>query len=852
MLRTLLVLASCCVAAVTQQEQRPPLWSDRPIARPTPPEVADASWCRSPLDRFVLAAMVQNGVSPAAAATRAEWLRRASLDLCGLPPSPEQVAAFERDDREDAYEREVDRLLQDQAFGERWAQWWLDLARYADSQGYEKDGLRPHMWRYRDWVIEAFARDLPFDQFTVLQLAGDLLPEATVEQRVATAMHRNTMTNTEGGTDNEEFRSAAVVDRTNTTMSVWMGATAGCAQCHDHKYDAISQKEYFQLYAFFDQTEDQDRDDEEPVLRAPTEAQAPRVRELDAKIADLERELAALPREAWVEAVKAQLAAFAAARPRLSPWKLLGPVRAESFEAAIARKIEHQDLVRADAVFDGQQWQERADFVDGRVHEWRGDNASFFLLRTIDCVSPTRAVLALGSDDAIDVWINGVNQMAHNTSRAAAPRQELVEVDLPAGRTEILLRIINGSGPGGFCFELAATTIPPAGELALEKPVSERTASERAMIDAAFAVGSLVAAMLTANLAGLRAELDKLGVPLVAVLKELPPDRRRTTRIHLRGSFLSLGEPVAPAVPACWPALPPTATADRLALAKWLCSRDNPRTARVLVSRAWEQLFGRGLVASTEDFGVQGDRPSHPELLDWLACEVQDRGWSWKALLRGLVLSSTYRQGGAATGDGRERDPQNRWFARSPRLRLSAEMLRDQALSTAGLLSRGVFGPSVMPEQPDGVWGQIYSGDKWRTSDGDDRHRRSLYTLWRRTSPHPTMTTFDAPSREFCVVRRIPTNTPMQALALWNDPQFVECRDALAARVLVEAEASDEARIAWLVRRCLLREPGEQEMSRLLQFLGDERRMLDGATAEVVAFRRLVGVVMGLDEFVTH
>lgn len=645
------VLASALAA---QAPSRAPSFADAPLARSEVPavHVTDPRHVRSALDRFVLVAAAEHGLELAPEATRAEWLRRAALDLTGLPPSPEEISLFERDDRTDAFEREVDRLLATTAHAERMTQWWLDLVRYADSQGYEKDALRPHAWRYRDWVIDAFAADLPFDRFTIEQLAGDLLPDATDEQRVATAMHRNTMTNTEGGTDDEEFRSAAVVDRVNTTMTVWMGATAGCAQCHDHKYDPISQREYFQLYAFFDQTEDTDRPDEAPLLRAPTKTQRARLDELDRAIAVAQRE---------------------------------------------------------------------------------------------------------GTDEG------------------------------------------------------------EAGASARER------------------------------LAALQRDREAIAVPSVPVLKDLPPDRRRTTHVHLRGSFLSPGDVVTPDVPRCWPPLPKDASRDRLAFARWLVDAQNPRTARVLASRLFELLFGRGLVATSEDFGSQGERPSHPELLDFLACELRDDGWSIRRFLRRVVLSATYRRSSAASPIARERDPRNVWLARGPRQRLSAEMLRDQVLAVSGLLARTVGGPSVMPEQPQGIWAQIYSGEQWRTSEGEGRHRRSLYTFWRRTSPHPTMTTFDAPSREFCVVRRIATNTPLQSLVLWNDPQFVECRDALARRVLAEA-ATDEARIEQLFRRCLARTPTALESERLLRFLAEERR----AATDEVAFARVVGVVFALDEFLTH
>lgn len=656
-----MLLAAAAAAQVTSPGTAPASggehWSYRPLVRPALPAVTDPDWCREPLDRFVAAAWTARGLAPSPAADRATWLRRVSLDLSGLPPTPAELAAFLADADADAEARVVDRLLASPAHAERMALWWLDLARYADSQGYEKDALRRHVWRWRDQVIAAFARDQPFDQFTVEQLAGDLLPAATVEQRVATAFARHTMTNTEGGTDDEEFRVAAVIDRVNTAMSVWMGSTVGCAQCHDHKYDPISQREYYGLFAFFDQTADRDQADESPTLAAPTAGQQ---RQLDA----LDAELAAL----------------------------------------LARPV--------------------GELTDAEV---------------------------------------------------AARRQ-----DLDARRAAI-------------------------------------------------------------------------AVPLVPVLQELPADQRRTTRLLRRGSFLTPGEPVTAGVPACWPALPADAPPDRLAFARWLVAAANPLTARVQVNRVWEQLFGRGLVSTGEDFGRQGEPPTHGELLDWLACEFRDGGWSWRRLLRQIALSATYRQSAAADAAARERDPDNVWLARGASFRLAGEVLRDQALAVSGLLVQRVGGPSVMPSQPDGVWGQIYSGEAWRTSDGADGHRRSLYTLWRRTSPHPAMTTFDAPSREFCVVRRVRTNTPLQALVRWNDPQFTACAAALAAAVRTWP-GDDDARLEQLFARCLVRSPQPAEVARLRVLLDDERQRADGdaAAREHTAWSRCASVLMHVDEFVAR
>ena len=773
-------------------------WADRPIVRPTAPATPGEA-ATSDLDRFVHATLREHGLTPASAADRATWLRRVALDLTGLPPTVEEVDTFVADRADGAAARQVDRLLASPRFAERWTQWWLDLARYTDSQGYEKDALRRTMWRYRDWVLDAFASDMSLDRFTELQLAGDLLPDASDEDRLATAFHRQTMTNTEGGTDDEEFRVAAVIDRVDTTMSVWMGATAGCAQCHDHKFDPIRQKEFFELFAFFDQTADNDQGDDAPLLRVPTRAQ----RELAAQFAERD-------------------ATFVRTAVRASTWRRLGPVRAKDFATAHRTPFAPEtDGVRLDAEQQGARWQEMPDYEDGVVHGWQGGNSAFYLHRTLTADAPTSATLGLGSDDAIAVWWNGVEVLRHEIGRPAAADQELVPVELRAGENTLLLKITNGGGPGGFYFKLQ----PPSHAVTAE------------------------------------------GAPAVPVMQELPADKRRTTRIHRRGSFLDQGDEVSPGTPAVWPPLPAGASRNRLGFARWLMSPDNPRTARVFANRIWSELFGQGLVTTLEDFGSQGELPSHPELLDWLACELRDGGWSLRSLLRTIVLSQTYAQSSVTTPQTRELDPDNRWLSRGPAFRMSGEMLRDQALSVSGLLHEKLGGPSVMPPQPDGIWMQIYSGERWVAAEDQDRHRRSLYTFWRRTSPHPQLLIFDAMSREACVLRRQRTNTPLQALVLWNDPQFFEAAQGLAALAMfAEQEGGDEARVAWLWRRCLLRDPTGTERDRLVTLLRDEHaRFLEdpeatrqfatgreGMAEGFAAWTVLASVVLGLDEFVTR
>ncbi len=605
------------------------------------PAVKDTTWPRTGLDSFVLARLEREGLAPTEEADRFTLLRRVSLDLRGLPPSPQEVDAFAQDSAPGAYERAVDRLLNDSAYGERWARMWLDLARYADSAGYGSDPLRT-IWRYRDWVIDAFNRNLPFDQFTLEQLAGDLLPQPTLEQKLATAFHRNTMTNTEGGTDDEEFRVAAVKDRVDTTLQVWMGLTMGCAKCHNHKYDPITQHEYYRFYAFFNQTADADRPDEQPVIRVPSPFVEEQVRRVDARIAAVKRRL--------------------------------------------------------------------------------------------DAPTPSLAVALV-------------------LSRSFIPPLEILEIHGQIAR-------LNRSRPA---------------------------------------------------------------IPTLPVMVELPADKHRETRVLIKGNFLNRGDPVEPGIPAAFHPLPEGMPSNRLGVARWLTDPNNPLTARVTVNRFWAQLFGTGLVETEEDFGTQGELPSHPELLDWLATEYVRLGWDTKAFLRLLVTSATYCQAAKVTPERLAKDPRNRLLSRGPRFRLEAELVRDQALALSGLLSRKMDGPSVYPPQPPGLWQAAFNGQRtWATSQGPDRYRRGLYTFWRRTVPYPSMATFDAPSRELCAVRRIRTNTPLQAFVTLNDPVYVETAQALARRIVQEGGRTVAERARFGLRLCLARPPQPEQVQQVITLFESE------------------------------
>jgi hypothetical protein len=649
-----------------------------PRAEPLP-IVKNPSWPRNGIDFWILARLEQEGLQPSPEADPYTLLRRASLDLRGLPPTPQELARFLGDKAPGAFERAVDRFLDDPGYGERWARIWLDLARYADSAGYGSDPLRT-IWRYRDWVIGAFNRNLPYDQFTIEQIAGDLLPNANLDQKIATAFHRNTMTNTEGGTDDEEFRVAAIKDRVDTTMQVWMGLTMGCAKCHSHKYDPITNDEYYRFFAIFNQTADTDQPDESPVIPAPTPEITDAIRKITLRIEELKQRLE-------VEG----------AAPALATAQVMWEARISS-------------------------------------------------------------------------------NSTHAAARKDVPKEILAILDLPAARrTKEQTR------------QLTEHFRSIAPEL---KPIREEIA---------------------------KLDKERPQIPTVPVMVELAKDKQRGTRVLRKGNFLDPGEAVRPAVPKVLHPLPSGLPVNRLALSKWLVDPANPLTARVAVNRYWAQLFGTGIVETEEDFGTQGELPSHPALLDWMAIRYMESGWNTKAMLKLIVTSATYRQSSRVTPNLLARDPRNRLLARAPRIRLEAEMVRDQALALSGLLSPKIGGPSVFPPQPEGLWQAAFNGQRtWATSQGADKHRRALYTFWRRTVPYPSMATFDAPSREICAIKRVRTNTPLQALVTLNDSVYVEAAQALARRIVREGGSSIEDRVRYALQLCLCRPPRPEQVERLI------------------------------------
>ncbi|MEM7371630.1 MAG: DUF1553 domain-containing protein [Bacteroidota bacterium] len=777
------------------------------------PEVS-SSWIRTDLDRFVLESLQEEGLSPSEEADPLTLLRRVSLDLTGLPPSQKEVESFVAHPSPEAYEQAVDRLLASPHFGERWASMWMDLARYGDSQGYQKDPAR-NIWRWRDWVIHAFNEDMPFDQFTIEQIAGDLLEAPSDLQLLATAFHRNTMNNDEGGTDNEEFRVSAVIDRVNTTFEIWQGTTIGCVQCHSHPYDPFRHKEFYQLYAFFNNTADADRPDEFPTEFLMSPAQEAEVGEIISWIADHD----SIP----IDDLPGSLFADESVVWSHSPFNFA--VSCDPCGGANGRLGDGFEYLRR--ISSGTQIRySNLDLtaVDSLFVQYLGGNGSGRVDIRLD--NPTAQVLRSLQLPPTNAWY-GQSVLDWKEAGTAIPVQD--------GIHDLYLTFSNETNKGSVAdflgFYLQSSSAADAHQV-------RKKFLQLATVDAG----------------------------KTPIMRELSPENSRTSRVFERGNWLVHGDTVYPNVPQVLNSFPTDFPANRLGLAKWLVHPENPLTARVIVNRFWEQMFGIGLVETLEDFGTQGEKPSHPDMLDWLASNfIHQQQWHVKHLLKEIVMSATYRQSSAVTADLLERDPANRWLARGPRIRLSAEQLRDQALASSGLLDTKVYGPSVMPSQPDGIWQVIRNVMKWTPSEGSSRYRRTLYTYWRRSSPYPTMMTFDAPSREFCVSRRVRTNTPLQALTTLNDSTFIEAAEALANRMQVEGGSTPSDQLKYGYYLTMNKAPSPEKAAILDQFYlqtiahysqqPEELEALLGssssASPEYASLINVANVILNLDEVIT-
>ena len=960
-------------------------WS---YVKPVRPDVPDG---KHPVDYFVEQGLAEEGLKFSPETDRRTLARRVALDLTGLPPSPEEVDTFVADKDPNAYPNYVDQLLARDSFGEHWARMWLDLARYADSAGYADDVPRK-IWLYRDYVIRSFNENKPFNQFTTEQLAGDLMKEPSEAQLIATAFHRNTQTNNEGGTNDEEFRNVAVVDRVNTTFATWMGTTMACAQCHTHKYDPITQEEYYQVFAILNQTQDSDKRDERPILSKFTKQQEDEKAKLKSQIKALERKLAVREKDSeflasfskwenglnsthWqvlkptdpiavsgadlaVEDDHSIFASGATAETDKYTFKATSPVekitavkvelltdkrlpgsgpardknlvlnelkltsqpdgnakakrgRFVRLELSGKNRFLHVREVQtfsdgANVALKGTATQSTTGFgglanvaIDGdhksnsfshtakddpspwwevdlgsehnisHVVVWNRTGSGLpsrldgFRLVLRDAARPTvfEETFPKAPERQLEIRLDGVQSARFDTASASYEQpqfesskaidgdaskdsgwsiaggqgrkhQAIFQLENPLLANELSLEL-DQTYPnhpiGRFRVSVTDaakpnTALPETIAKIVAKPESDRDETDQRKLRRYFAEHGPQSREIAKEIAKLREKLEAIQPEAtVPILQEVAEANKRKTHIHLRGSYLSHGAEVQAGFPVSLAPDPEIDAPDRMTLANWLLSDENPLTARVVANRYWEKLFGVGIVATSEEFGSQGELPSHPELLDWLAVEFKESNWDTKALLKQMVTSRAYRQTSNVSKELAARDPANRLIARGPRVRLSAEMVRDQALAVAGLLSPKMYGPPVRPPQPDmGLKAAFGSGIDWETSKGEDRFRRGIYTTWRRSNPYPSMVTFDAPNREVCTVRRDRTNTPLQALVTLNDPVYIEAAQSLARKMALAGESADE-KIRHGFKRCVSRLPNESETKRLVQFYEQAR-----------------------------
>ncbi len=1047
-------------------------WAFEKPQQPQPPQVKHKDAVRNPIDNFVVSRLEAEGLTPSPQADRATLIRRVTFDLTGLPPTVQEVDAFLADKSPNAYEKLVDRLLASPRYGEHMSRFWLDAARYGDTHGLHLDNERS-LWPYRDWVIGAFNNNMPFDQFTVEQLAGDLLPEPTLQQKIATGFNRCNVTTSEGGSIPEEYRVRYAVDRVETLGTVWMGLTLGCTVCHDHKFDPFTQKEFYQLFAYYNNIDENPMDGNAllppPIIKVPTPQQSAKLTEFDQAIAAKQKTLdGELPEidqaqaaweSKWGEKLRDQwellslesmtssggstltkqedgsvlatgknpgtddyevlartnatgittirlealtheslsgngpgragngnflltefeaevapadkpdqwktvkfssaLADFSQAKGNyfvkhaidgdfgddngwavdgsnrhedrtaffipaepfgfeggtlikirmkhqsrwtnhsigrfrlsvtddravlpatLSGWQLAGMFKAESGDEAFNSAYPPEQGVDLSATYDDGKikWEPQPKFDDGKVHELKGYVGATYLYRTVNSPSPRKAIFSLGSNDAIKMWVNGKAVLSNNVQRVVEPNQDQVTVELQPGENQILLKIVNYGAGHGFYFQ---KSIENGNSEVLEltpllaKSTESRSAGDNKRLRDYYRRNySPDWRRMSDELTSIKKQKQSLlgKIPATMIMKDKAEPR--DCFVLIRGEYTKPGEKVEMGVPAALPALPSDAPKNRLAVARWLVDEKHPLTARVTVNRFWQQYFGTGIVKTSEDFGSQGEWPSHPQLIDWLATDFIRSGWDVKRLQKLIVMSATYRQSSKVTREIHARDPQNRLLAHGPRFRLDAEMLRDNALFLGGLLVEQVGGKSVRPYQPDGLWKAVgYSGSntvKFTRDSGEKLYRRSLYTFWKRTAPPPSMSTFDAPSRESCTVRRARTNTPLQALLLLNDEQYVEAARKFAERVLTDGGADLPSRVEFAFRSATARRPTAAEMevftklyqnhlseyqqnqaaAEKLLSVGESPRNEKLDVSELAAWTMIANVILNLNETIT-
>jgi mono/diheme cytochrome c family protein len=901
-------------------------WAFIPPVRPAVPQAKQGDWARGAVDAFILARLEAEGLKPSPEADKATLIRRVTLDLTGLPPTPAEVDAFLADGSPDAYEKVVDRLLASPKYGERMALDWLDAARYADTHGYHIDSGRD-MWKWREWVIDAYNANVPFDRFTVEQLAGDMLPNATLQQKIASGFNRNHMVNYEGGAIPEEYHAAYIMDRVSTTSTVWLGMTVACAQCHDHKYDPVTQKEFYQLYAFFNNVPENGLDGKKgnavPFLKVPTPEQQSALDVLAQNIQTVEQKLAGAMPE--VDAAQAEWEKTAGASTE-TEWVVLDPTELRSSGGATLTKRDDKSIlasgtnpekdtysvvarpgvkgitsVRVEALPDdslvakgpGRSENGNAVLTGVRLVAAPAANPAAaqpakFKAASADFSQPNFPPSKAIDEDPQTGWAifpevgkphAAVFELAEPIDAAGAALTVTLDFQSIFGRHQFgrfRVSVSTAAKPhfSGKLPERIATILSAGADKRTDMEKSELRAYYRSNVSPeGKKLGEELAKLIKA-----RAEMDGR-VTTTMVMEEM--SKPRDTHLLMRGAYDQKGEKVSAGVPAFLPPLPKDAPSNRLGLAKWLVDPSHPLTARVTVNRLWQTFFGTGIVKTVDDFGLQGEIPSHADLLDWLAVEFRETGWDVKKFCRTLVTSAAYRQSSVVSAELVAHDPENLLLARGPRHRLTAEFVRDQALALGGLLDPRMGGPSVYPYQPPGLWeelmsrsdGDNFTAQKYVQSHGADLYRRSMYTFWKRTSPPPSMSAFDAPDRETCTVRRARTNTPLQALVLLNDPTYVEASRKLAERMMNEpgAAASAEDRIAFAFRLATARKPTAEESAVLKkvydQQLAVYRSNAEAATkllavgesprdekldpADLAAWTTVASTILNLDETVT-
>ncbi len=895
---------------ISQGAKWQPFWSFEPPHRPAEPVVTDAKWARNPIDTFILNRLDKEGLRPSPEADKPALIRRVSLDLTGLPPMPEEVQTFVRDQSANAYERVVDRLLASPRYAERMAFRWMEAARYGDTNGYQTDGPRD-MWRWRDWVIDAYNRNMPYDRFVTEQLAGDLLPDASTSQKIASGFNRNHRTTGEGGIIPEEYRVEYVADRVQTTSTVFLGLTIGCARCHDHKYDPITQKEFYKLFSYFNQVPGEkgfvwNYGNEEPFVKAPVPDQQNTLAELDRKLESAKRawELQApalhkLQRK-WEKTLTAE------------DWTIARPaVFSHPEESAYDGKqfFEQKDGKAADFDYlqpftysawvrpeqlDGGILSHSDDYMEGSGHGiyLMNGHIRFHLIHRwtdLGIRAETKSTVKPGEWQQITVTYDGRRKAAGLLIYLNGVRQATeVLFDQNNEPLHVPDRPIRIGAAGGLRFkgsirgariyqdaltaeEVEASSAAEAlGEIA-KIPEGSRTPAQAKKLELACLETAAAEPLRTLRMQYLDAGRDRQkfydSIPSVMVMQD---GANRDTFLLKRGAYDAPGEKVVSGIPAVLGTADAQWPNNRLGLAKWLADRRNPLTARVAVNRLWQSFFGFGIVKTVDDFGSQGEWPVHPELLDWLAVEFMDSGWDMKAIQKRMVMSATYRQASRTTPELLQKDPGNRLLARGPRYRLGPEEIRDQALAVSGLLVEKLGGPSVKPYQPPGLWQELAGGKGYVQDTGDSLYRRSLYTYWKRTAAPPYMINFDSPNREVCTVWENRTDSPLQALNLMNDVEFLEASRKLAERLLTEAGASKEERIDYAFRLVLAKAPSAGQRDILTKaaanFLHNFQRDPEAAkqllkqgespgragldAAELAAWTSVSSILLNLDEVI--